>query len=112
MQPLDKLGGELSKATSNVIELQNKIAEQTATLQKELKKWQDYDKDVRLAIQQAMEDNGILKWENDLLAITYVKPSQRVGIDMDALRAQHPDIARDLQKITNVKASIRIKVKE
>lgn len=107
---LEELGGELTNTTNNVVELQNKIAEQTANLQTQLKQLQDWERDVRVAIQQAMEDNGVKKWANDSLSITYVPASTRTGIDLDQIRTHHPDLAKKYEKITNVKASVRIKV--
>ena len=80
----------------------------TEILMKKLKK--DYDK-YKKAILDGMEAYGLKKVETDELVVTYVEPTERIGIDQDRLWAEHRDIAFECQKFSPVKASIRITVR-
>lgn len=59
-----------------------------------------------------MESNGTKKYENDFIAITYVESTTRVTVDSKKLKELHEDIYNECSKVSNVKSSIRIKVKE
>lgn len=59
----------------------------------------------------AMEEKDIKKFENDVVAITYVAPTTRVGVDTDKFKTEFEDIYLQCLKETPVKASLRIKVK-
>lgn len=58
-----------------------------------------------------MEANGILSLETDDLTITYIAPTSRESFDSKAFRKDNPDLYDDYVKITNVSASVRMKVK-
>lgn len=59
----------------------------------------------------AMEENNVKKFENDLLMITYVAPTTRIGIDNDKLKNEFEDVYLQCLKETPVKSSVRIKIK-
>jgi predicted phage-related endonuclease len=59
----------------------------------------------------AMENSNVKKFENDILTITYVAPTTRVGVDTDKLKAEYEEVYLQCIKETPVKASIRIKLK-
>lgn len=61
---------------------------------------------------EAMETHGVKKFENDLVTFTYVAPTTRATLDKSKLAKAYPDInLGDFEKISNVSASVRIKVK-
>lgn len=81
------------------IEEQKKAAEAQAT-------------ELRAALMQAMEQNGVTSFENESIKITYVAPTTRTAIDSTKLKKELPEIAQKYAKTSNVKASLRITLKE
>ena len=57
---------------------------------------------------KAMRDNGIKKYETDRLSITYVAPTTRATIDSTRLKKELPDIATQYSKVSEVKDTVRI----
>ena len=68
--------------------------------------------ELRAALMQAMEANGVTSFENENIKITYVAPTTRTAIDSARLKKDLPEIAEKYAKISNVKASLRITLKE
>ena len=58
-----------------------------------------------------MEQHGITKWDNDVMTITYVAASVRSSVDSKKLLKDYPEIYSEVIKKSNVKSSIRIKLK-
>lgn len=81
------------------IEEQKKAAEAQAT-------------ELRAQLMQAMEANGVNSFENENIKITYVAPTTRTAIDSAKLKKELPEIAEKYSKTSNVKASLRITLKE
>lgn len=67
---------------------------------------------LREQLLQAMEKYGVKKFETDAVTFTYVAPTTRNTIDSKALKAEQPDIAAMYTKTSNVKASVKITVKD
>lgn len=67
---------------------------------------------LREQLLQAMEKYGVKKFETDAVTFTYVAPTTRNTIDSKALKAEQPDIAALYTKTSNVKASVKITVKD
>ena len=59
----------------------------------------------------AMEKHGVEKWDNEVMTVTYVKPTTRTSIDSTKLKKDMPEVAEKYSKTSNVKSSIRIKLK-
>lgn len=55
---------------------------------------------------------GIKSFENDILKVTYVAPTTKTTIDSKALKKDKPDVYKKYAKTSNVKASVRITVKD
>lgn len=89
-------------------EASNKLAE-FERMAKEIKVKQD---ELKQRILAEMEYNGILKIETDELVITYVAPSSRETFDSKSFRKDNPDLYDEYVKISDVSASVRMKVKE
>lgn len=65
----------------------------------------------REALLDGMETYGLKKCETDDLVVTYVEPTERIGIDNDKLWAEYKNIAFKCQKFTPVNSSVRVKVR-
>lgn len=65
---------------------------------------------VRAAMLEAMRDNNIVKYDSPALTVTYVAPSKKRSVDVDALKKA--GLYDRYLKESVVKESIRIKVKE
>ena len=68
--------------------------------------------ELRAALMAAMEQNGCTSFENERIKITYVAPTTRTAIDGARLKKELPQIAEQYTKTSNVKASLRITLKE
>lgn len=58
-----------------------------------------------------MHEHGIDKVEFGRIAITVSKPYERESLDTTALKKEHPEIAKKFMKSTQVKSSVKLKVK-
>ena len=65
----------------------------------------------RQGILKAMEENGIINYESDLLKISYIAPSVRTTIDSAKLKKDLPDLAKEYSKEVKSNASVRITIK-
>ena len=77
-------------------------------LAKSLKAKQDA---IKAELLKVMEDNNIIKFENEDLLINYIAPTQRETFDSKQLKADNPDLYDLYVKLSPVKASVRIKLK-
>ena len=59
----------------------------------------------------AMETHGVKKWDNEVMTVTYTAPTTRTSIDSSKLKKELPDVFSKYSKTSNVKSSIRIKLK-
>ena len=79
------------------------------TVQK--KKLEEQEKLMKKKLQEAMEQFGVKSFENEHVKFVYVAPTTRTTIDSAKLKKEHPDIAEQYSKTSNVSASVRITVK-
>ena len=79
------------------------------TVQK--KKLEEQEKLMKKKLQEAMEQYGVKSFENEHVKFLYVAPTTRTTIDSAKLKKDHPDIAEQYSKTSNVSASVRITVK-
>ncbi len=68
-------------------------------------------KEVKEALKNAMEENGVLNYEDDFIKATYKNASTRTTIDSKRLRKELPDVAEEYSKTSNVSSSVAIEVK-
>lgn len=92
--------GLVSDAINTIVEIEKQI--------KDLKALQDSYKEKLL---KEMEENNVLKIDTEELSISYVAPSTRETLDSKKLKEDLPDIYDLYVKFTDVKSSLRIKVK-
>ena len=82
------------------------------SIEEKKKKAEEQAKELRAELMKAMEANGVKSFENDLIRITYVAPSTRQSIDSAKLKKEQPAIYASYLKSSEVKASLRITIKE
>lgn len=91
----------LDKASVDEIKEVEKLA-------KAVKQRQD---NIKAELLKAMEQNGIIKFENEDLLINYIAPSTRETFDAKKLKEDNQDLYDLYVKLSDVKASVRIKLK-
>ncbi len=87
------------------------LMQSISDLKKQKDRLEAQDKKMREQLKAAMEKYGIKKFSNDFIAITYIAPTTRKGIDSKKLEAKYPDAYAACMKVSNVKASVKIEVK-
>lgn len=92
--------------------LNPEISDKIAEFEKKIKKLKEQEDLLKQSILEEMEAKGIVKIENDDLLINYIAPTDRETFDSKKLREDNPDLYDEYIKISKVKASIRIKVKQ
>lgn len=58
-----------------------------------------------------MEEHQVEKWENEAVTVSYIKPGVRSSVDSKKLLKDYPEVYTDVVKNSNVKSSVRIKLK-
>lgn len=96
-QALAKINKEIEKAVGAQIEKRDALEAQ--------------NKQMRDAIYEAMESNDVDKFDGDLVAITRVKPTTRTTFDSKRFMEERPKTAEKYMRTSQVKGSIRIKLK-
>lgn len=96
-QAIAKLNKEIEKAVGAQID--------------KMKTLEAKNTEMRQAIQEAMEANGVKEFDGDLIKITYVAPTTRTTFDSKKFAAERPKTYEKYLKTSNVKGSIRLKVK-
>lgn len=80
-------------------------------IEQQKKELEEREKEMRVALKQAMEEYGVEKFENDVIKITYKGEYERNTIDSKALKEDHPKIAKKYAKTSKVASSISITLK-
>ena len=75
------------------------------------KQLEDQEKQLKYELTKAMEAYGIKSFENEHIKMVYVAPTTRSTIDSTRLKKDHPDLAKEYTKTSDVSASVRITVK-
>lgn len=83
-----------------------------ADFEKKMKEIQRVEDEVRRAILEEMREKKISKIETDELLITYIATTDRQTFDTKAFRTDYHDLYDQYIKVTPVKESVRIKLKE
>lgn len=101
---------------NDIIRIENgQLAVQTieyirATEARMKKEKEEYDA-FKAELIQAMEQNGVVKIDTDEVLINYVAATNRETFDSKAFKADMPDLYNEYIKFSEVKPSVRIKVK-
>lgn len=96
---------------SDKFELQAETTNKLVALETQIKRLTDLRNEVRDAIINEMEYKGILKLENDELAITYIAGGERETFDTSKFKEEHRGIYNLYVKTSQVKPTVRIRVK-
>ena len=91
-------------------ELRQDLAIELYKFEKTMKELKAKEDEIKKIILEEMEQNNILKLQNENISISYVKPTTRETFDSKTFKEECPDIYDNYVKISNVKSSIRIKV--
>ena len=87
------------------------VLQQLQELEVQAKKIEDQKIALKEDLLAAMEKHGVEKWDNEVMTVTYVKPTTRTSIDSTKLKNDMPEVAEKYSKTSNVKSSRRIKLK-
>lgn len=87
------------------------ISNQLAMIEQQMKELKEIQDSIKESLMKEMETKKLLKVENEEIAITYVAPTYRETFDSKAFKKDHEDLYNDYTKLSDVKASLRIKVK-
>lgn len=66
---------------------------------------------LKTGLLELMKANGVKKFENDFIRLTYKEPATRTSIDGKKLKEEMPDVFEKFKKESEVKESILIKIK-
>lgn len=77
-----------------------------------IKKAKEQQTLLRDALLKSMEASGLTKIENDNIRISYIAPTKKDGFDVKKFKEEHGDMYDQYYKPTNVKASVRITIKQ
>lgn len=83
-----------------------------ADFERKMKEIQRVEDEIRRVILEEMQEKKISKIETDELLITYTATTDRQTFDTKAFRKDQPDLYDEYIKISPVKESIKIRLKE
>lgn len=87
------------------------VLNRLAEIEKAYKKMDEERDKLKADLLAAMEQHGIEKWENDVMSVSYVAPTKRISVDSAKLKKELPDVFKNYSKTSNVKSSVRFKLK-
>lgn len=103
---------ELIRVDQNTVLLNPQVSNNLAEFERMAKEIKAKRDELVQRILEEMEKHGLLKVETDDLTITYVAPYDKETFDSKAFRKDNPDLYDEYVKISTVKASVRMAVKE
>lgn len=92
--------------------LDSVISGQIALFEKRLKDIKEAEDEIKQRILEEMEKKGIIKISTETMSISYVAPSDRETFDSKKFKKDHADLFDEYVRMSPVKSSIRIKLKE
>lgn len=104
---------ELTRRVNDTLILTEDVSNKIVEFEKQLKAIEKQKKELREAILEEMEKNGIKKFEDETngLTITYIEGTVRESFDNKRFRAEHSDLYDEYIKFSPVKSSVKISVK-
>lgn len=105
---------ELIKRENGITVLNAEVSGKIAEFERQMKTIKEQEEQLKKAILTEMESKGIIKVEDEIngLSITYVAETMRETFDSRKFKVDNPDMYDEYIRISPVKSSIRIKVKE
>lgn len=107
----NELVAEFEKNQQAIAKLNKKIEAEVGHFLEKKQTLEQQNTDMRQSILEAMEQNEVKKFDGDLITITYVAPSERNTFDSKRFQEERPKTAEKYMRKTQVKSSIRLKVK-
>lgn len=119
MNDVTKQTAPALEATETVDETENflqgeygKAVAELARVEKEIAALESREREIKSALLQGMEANGVKKFAAAGIAVTYYAPTVSSKLDSKGLRAKYPEIATEFTRETTVSAYIKVKVTE
>lgn len=81
------------------------------TLENEKKQLDAEFEKLKTGLLELMKANGVKKFENEFIRLTYKEPTIRISLDSKKLKEEMPDVFENYKKESKVKESILIKIK-
>lgn len=103
---------ELIIKKNDSLVLDNDVSALIAEYERKMKELKAHEEDLKKAILSEMQEKGLLKLDTPEMTITYVDSFDKETFDSKTFRTENPALYDDYVKITTVKPSIRIKLKE
>lgn len=107
----NKLVAQLEKNQHAIVRLNKEIEAAVGAQVAKKDELEKQNADMRDAIKQAMEENGVEKFDGDLITISYRKPSTRTSFDSKRFKEERPKTYEKYLKTSDVKSSITVKLK-
>lgn len=118
-EQINKLYESIEKGEKYEVEIANDTLTELYEVEKiiayyeNLKKKAEEDaKLLRETIVNSMKEQGISKFENDKICISYIAPSTKETFDSATFKKEHPELWDQYKKTTQVKAQVRIILRE
>ena len=87
------------------------LIENIRLIEVQKKALEDREKEMRAKLLNAMKEYGVWDLENPDIKITRIPATTRESIDFKALKAEFPSIAKKMTRVSDVRESIRFKLK-
>lgn len=82
------------------------------TFEEQMKSIKEQYAEYKEALLNAMEEYGVKKITTDDFTVTYIAPTERISLDAKKVETEHPDVFRECMRVSDVKSSVRVKLKE
>lgn len=102
---------ELITIESGIALLTPETAQKVADYERAIKRLKEQSDALKTAILREMEAMHVIKVESEDVSITYVAATDRESFDSKLFRAENPDIYDAYVRISEVKPSLRVKLK-
>ena len=102
---------DLVKVENGKIVVAQEFTQKYVEFQKKALEMKLMEKEVREELKKAMEESGVLGFEDDFIKVTYKKATTKTIIDSGRLKKELPDVAEEYSKTSNVSSSVAIEVK-
>lgn len=109
---MDEIIKELQTVSKEMQVVDNRISKAVAKEKQLLDKLSERHEALKARLLVAMEENGIKKFENDMLRVTYVAPQIRTSFDTARFKEEAPEIYAEFTKETYTKSHVKISVYE
>lgn len=103
---------ELYNNNTEIANIEEKISIAIKDLQAKQQELQTKNEEIKEKLKQAMEENEVKTYENAYIKLTYIAPTTRTSVDTTKLKENFKEVYNKCLKTSDVKSSLRIKVKE